>query len=107
MRDMDERLPIDDRIDDALRAGRERRVPGLADRAVAAVSRERLRRRVIAFANVSLAAAACLLLALPLVRSESREAEAERLALAASALEVGLPALDDADALASFVVSGG
>ena len=106
MRDMDERLPIDDRIDDALRAGRDRRVPGLADRAVAAVARERVRRRVIAFANVSLAAAACLLLALPLVRAEFHEAEAERLAVAASALEVGLPALDDADALASFVVSG-
>lgn len=107
MRPMDDRLPIDDRIDAALRAGRERRPDGFAGRAVAAVARDRVRRRVLAFAQFSAAAAACLLLALPLVRSAGHDAEAERLAHAAVALEVGLPALDDADALAAFVVSGG
>ncbi len=106
MRDMDDRQPIDDRIDGALRAGRERRIPGFAARAAAAVGADRRRRRVIAFAQVSLAAAACLLLALPLLRSAGHEAEAERLAHAAAAFEVGLPSLDDADALAAFVVSG-
>lgn len=103
---MDDRLPIDDRLDAALRAGRERRVVGLADRAVAAVARDRRRGRVIAFVRLGLAAAACLLVALPLVRSAGHDAEAERLAHAAVALEVGLPALEDADALAAFVVSG-
>ena len=103
---MDDRLPIDDRIDAALRAGRERRVAGFAERAGAAVARDRRRGQVIAFVRVGLAAAACLLVALPLVRHAGHEAEAERLAHAAAALEIGLPALDDADALAAFVVSG-
>lgn len=104
---MDDREPIDDRIDAALRAGRERRRPGFADRAAAAVAADRRRGRVIGFARVSVAAAACLLLALPLIRSAGHDAEAERLAHAAAALEVGIPSLDDADALAAFVVSGG
>ena len=103
---MDDRLPIDDRIDAALRAGRERRPAGFAGRALAAVGRDRSRRRVLAFAQLAAAAAACLLLALPLVRSAGHDAEAERLAHAAVALEVGIPSLDDADALAAFVVSG-
>ena len=107
MSPMDDRLPIDDRIDAALRAGRERRPAGFADRAAVAVARDRRRGQVIAFVRVGLAAAACLLAALPLVRSAGHDAEAERLAHAAVALEIGLPALDDADALAAFVVSGG
>lgn len=106
MNPMDDRLPIDDRIDAALRAGRERRVAGFPERAVAAVARDRRRGQVIAFVRVGLAAAACLLVALPLVRHAGHDAEAERLAQAAAAFELGLPALDDADALAAFVVSG-
>ncbi len=106
MNDMADRLPIDDRIDAALRAGRERRAPGFADRALVAVARERRRARILAFFPYAVAAAACLTLALPLLTASGHDAEAERLAHAAAALEVGLPSLDDAEALAAFVVSG-
>ena len=103
---MDNRLPIDDRLDAALGAGRECRPAGFTDRVMAAVSRDIRRRRILAFANTALAAAACLLLAFPLLRSSSHDAEAERLARVAVEIEVGIPSLEDAEALASFVVSG-
>lgn len=103
---MGERLPIDDRIDAALRARREARVPGLADRVLVSVARARRRARILAFGQFAAAAAACLLLALPLMPAGG-ETEAERLARVAGQYEVGLPALDDAEALAAFVLSEG
>lgn len=93
----------DPALDAALRAGREVVVPGFADRAVAAVRRDRARLRAVRLAAFAAPLAACLALALPLLPAGGAEAELERLAAAAGALEVGVPSLEDSEALALFV----
>jgi len=87
----------------ALRAGREVAVPGFADRAVAAVRRDRSRRRVLRWVTLAAPLAACLALALPFGSVGRTEAELERLVAVAGELEVGIPSLEDSEALAWFV----
>lgn len=103
---MSDRLPIDDRIDERLRARREVRPAGFADRTLGVIRRSRRRARILAFGQFAAAAAACLLLALPLL-PVGAETEAERLVHVAGEYELGLPALDDTEALAAFVLSEG
>lgn len=101
---MNDRHPIDDAIDAALRAQREIRPLGFTPRALAAVRAARTRARILIFSQVTLAAAACWMLVLPLFYS-AHEAEVEQLVQLAGEYELSLPALDDAEALAAFVVS--
>lgn len=100
---MTDRLPIDDAIDAALRAQRELRPLGFTPKAMASIRAARTRARVLTFSQVILATAACWLLVLPLLPS-GRTAEAEQLLQLAGEYELSLPALDDAEALAAFVV---
>lgn len=92
---------LDARLAAALRDGRETPVPGFADRAVAAVRRDRSRRRLVRWVAVAAPLAACLALALaPGSAGVSAEDELRRLADLVNELEVGVPPLDDSEGLA-------
>lgn len=101
---MNDRQPIDDAIDAALRAQREIRPLGFTPKALAAVRAARSRARILTFSQVVLATAACWMLVLPLFTS-GHETEVEQLVQLAGEYELSLPALDDAEALAAFVIS--
>jgi hypothetical protein len=99
--------PHDPRLDAALRAGRSVVVPGFAERAVAAVRRDRARRRTLRWVAVTAPLAACLvaLLAIPAVTSPA-DAELARLVALVGELEVGVPHLDDSEGLARLATWG-
>jgi hypothetical protein len=102
---MSDHPELDPRLAAALRAGCSLPIPGFADRAVAAVRRDRARRRAIRWASWGLPLAACLALALAPLRS-TPEADLERLATLVGELEVGVPHLEDCEGLARLAVSG-
>lgn len=95
----------DPRLVAALRARRSLVVPGFADRAVAAVRRDRARRRVIRWVSLAGPLAACLALALA-PAAPSAERELERLDQLVGELDIGVPHLDDSEGLARFAAWG-
>lgn len=95
----------DTRLAAALRAGRSLPVDGFAERAVAAVRRDRARRRVVRWVSLAAPLAACLAVALA-PAAPSAERELERLDQLVGELDVGVPQLDDSEGLARFAAWG-
>lgn len=93
-------------LDSALRAGREIAVAGFSERAVAAVRRDRLRRRVVRWVAFAAPLAACVAVVLSPAGPAGADAELERLLAVAGELDVGVPHIEDSEALALFAVSG-
>lgn len=96
----------DPRLVAALRAGRSVAVEGFAERAVAAVRRDRARRRVIRWVSLAAPLAACAALVLAPSPSASAESELERLDQLVGELDVGVPHLEDSEGLARFAAWG-
>jgi hypothetical protein len=96
----------DPSLENALRARREIAVDGFAERALGRIRRDRSQRRVIRWVALASPLAACLALLLsPLGGNRSLDAEMERLFAVTSEFEVGVPPIDDSEALAIFAVS--
>jgi hypothetical protein len=96
----------DSSLENALRARREIAVDGFAERALGRIRYDRSRRRVIRWVTIASPLAACLALLLsPLGGNRSLDVEIERLFVVASEFEVGVPPIEDSEALAIFAVS--